>query len=130
MTSACICKETLRKDTQVILKFRDSFFKICLHLINSNYTSYFLPSLMRSSGAGTSKEIPRNNNEVSLPAIPITFLFSFFNSSCSIKKLFNRIPYKSTCHPIFRLIRWIRMYSLWSRYPMNRARNVTTPRIF
>ena len=63
MTSACILKDTLRNDTQVFLRFRDSTFEICLHLTNLNCTSYFLPSLMLSSGAGTSKEIPLKNNE-------------------------------------------------------------------
>ena len=42
MTSACIFKETLRKDTQVFLNFKNSILEICLHLINSNFTSYFL----------------------------------------------------------------------------------------
>ena len=94
MTSARIFKDTLRNDTQVFLNFRDSIFEICLHLINSNFTSDFLPSLMRSSGAGASKEIPLNNSEVSLPAIPITFLYSLLQLSWLIKSLFNFIHYQ------------------------------------
>ena len=87
MTSACIFKDTLRNKTQVFLKFRDSIFAICLHLINWNCTLYFLPSVMLSSGTGTSKEIPLHNNEVSLPAIPITLSFPLFQFSCPITKL-------------------------------------------
>ena len=67
MPSACIFKDTLRNDTQVLLKLRDSIFESYSHLINSNFISCFLPSPMMSSGAETSKEIPRNNSEVSLP---------------------------------------------------------------
>ena len=104
MTSACIFKDTLRNDTQVFLKFRNSIFEICLRIINSSFTSNFLLPLIRSSGAATSKEVPLKNSEVSLPAIPITLLFSFFKSNCSSKKFFNFISHKSTCHPIFRLI--------------------------
>ena len=85
MTSVCIFNDTLRNDTEVFLKIRDSIYEICLNFINSNFTCYFLLSSMLSSGAGTSKEIPLNNNEVSLPAIPITLSFSFFQFSCSIK---------------------------------------------
>ena len=86
MTSACIFKDTLRNETQVFHEFKDSFFEICLHLINSNSTTYFLTSSMLSGGAGTAKEIPpdqmwgiitRNNDH---------FLISFFQFSCSIKK--------------------------------------------
>ena len=73
MTSACYSKDTFRNHTHVFLKFRDSIFEICLHLINLNCTSYFLPSSMLSSGAGTSKEIP-----LSLPAILITLFFFIF----------------------------------------------------
>ena len=78
MTSACILKDTLRNDTQVFLKFRDSIFEVCLHLINSKFTPYFLPSSMLSSDSGTSNEIPHHESGLSLPAIPINFSFSFF----------------------------------------------------
>ena len=54
MTSACIFRDTLGNETQVFLKIGDSNFEICLHLINSNFTFYFLPSSMLSSGAETS----------------------------------------------------------------------------
>ena len=78
MKSACIFKDTLRNDTQVFLKFRDSIFENCLHLINSNCTSYFLPSSMLSSGAGTSKKIPLHESGLSVPPVPITLSFFIF----------------------------------------------------
>ena len=87
MTSASIFKDTLRSDTQVFLKFRDPIFEICLHLINSNCTSYLLPSWMLSSGAGTSKEIPLHESALSLPAILIALSFSFFEFSYSLNKI-------------------------------------------
>ena len=58
MTSACISKDAMRNHTQAFLKFKDSIFEICLHLINLNGTLHFLLLLMRSSGAGTSNKIP------------------------------------------------------------------------
>ena len=84
MTSACIFKDTLRNHTQVFLKFRDSIIEICLHLINFNCTLDFLLSLMQSSGAGTSNEIPLQENALALPAILITLPFSFFDISYSL----------------------------------------------
>ena len=75
MTSACNSKDILRNYTQVFLRFRYSFFEICLHLINSNFTPYLLFSSAVSSGAGTSKEIPFDEMDLSLPAVPITFGF-------------------------------------------------------
>ena len=88
MTSACIFKETLRNDTQVFLKFRNPILEICLHLINSNFTSYFLPSLMQRSGAGTSNEIPLQKSGLALSAILITLPFSFFEISYSLDKIY------------------------------------------
>ena len=87
MTSAFILKDTLRNDTQVFLKFRDSIFEICSHLINSKFTSYFLPSPMLSNGAETSKEIPLHESGFSSPAILIILSFWLFQFSCSIKNL-------------------------------------------
>ena len=81
MTSACIFKDTLRNHTQLFLKFRDSIIEICLHLINFNCTLEFLLSLMQSSGAGTSNEIPLQEGALALPAILITLPFSFFDIS-------------------------------------------------
>ena len=81
MTSACIFEGTLRNHTQVFLKFRDSIIEICLHLIIFNCTLDFLLSLMQSSGAGTSDEIPLQESALALPATLITLPFSFFNSS-------------------------------------------------
>ena len=85
MTSACIFKDTLRNHTQVFHKFRDSIYEICLHLINSHFTSYFLPSSMQSNGGGTSKEIPLQESDLSLPAILINLQFSLFQSVASIR---------------------------------------------
>ena len=105
MTSACISKDTLRNDTQVCLKFSDSIFEICLHLINSNFTSYFLPSSMPSSGEGTSKEILLHESGLSLPAIPIAFYFSILEVSFSIKKFIPSPLFNSTWHLTLQLIR-------------------------
>ena len=58
MTSACNFRDTLMDDTQVFLEYKISFFEICLHLINSNFTPYFLTPSTLSSNAGTSKEVP------------------------------------------------------------------------
>ena len=89
MKSPCIFKDTWRNDTQVALNFRDSIFEICLHLIHSNCTSYFVPSSKLSSGAGTSKEIPLEESGLSLPAILITLSFSFFEISYSLGKIYS-----------------------------------------
>ena len=85
MTSACIFKDNLRNRTQVFLKFRDSILGICLHLINSNCTLNFPPSVMLSGGAGTSNEIPLQENGLALAAILITLPFSVFEISRTIK---------------------------------------------
>ena len=86
MTSACISKDTLRNDTKVFLNFRKFIHEISLHLINFNFTSYFLPSSMQSSGAGTSNEIPLQKRGLALSAILITLPFSFFEISYSLDK--------------------------------------------
>ena len=124
--SACIFKDRLRNDTQVFLKFRDSIFEICLHLINSNFTSYFLPSSMLSSGAGTSKEIPLHESGLSLSAILITLSFSFFEFSCSIENFIQSPFLKSICHPKLQSNRKILMCFLWTKYPMSPVRSGTT----
>ena len=85
MTSACIFKDALRNHTQAFLKFRDSIFEICLHLINFNFTLDFLPSMMLSSGAGTSNEIPLQERGLALLALLITLPLSIFEISCTIK---------------------------------------------
>ena len=85
MTSACIFKDTLRNHTQVFLKFGNSILEICLHLINLNCTLDLLPSIMLSSGAGTSNVIPLQERGLALPAIPITLPFSIFQISRTIK---------------------------------------------
>ena len=81
MTSACIFKDTLRNHTQVFLKFRDSITEISLHLINFNCILDSQLSLMQSSGAGKSNEIPLQESALALPAILITLPFSFFDIS-------------------------------------------------
>ena len=86
MTSAFISKDTFGNDTQVFLKFRNSIFEICLHLINLNCTLDFLPSMVLSSGAGTSNEIPPQESGLALAAILITLPFSIFEISRTIKK--------------------------------------------
>ena len=91
MTSTCIFIDTLRNHTQVFLKFRDSIIEICLHLINFNCTLDFLLSLMQSSGAGTSNEIPLQESALAKPAIQITLPFSFFDISYSLHQFINLI---------------------------------------
>ena len=89
MTSACIFKDLLRNGTQVFFNFRNPILEICLHLINSNFTSYFLPSSMQSSGAGTSNEIPLQESGLELPAILITLPFSLFEISYPLDKIYS-----------------------------------------
>ena len=73
-------KDTLRNHTEVFLKFRDSILEICLRLINFNGTLDFLPSIMLSSGAGTSNAIPLRESGFALPAILITPpIFIYYN---------------------------------------------------
>ena len=79
MTSASIFKDTLRNDTQMFFKFKDSIFEICLHLLNSNSTPYFLSSTMLSNGAGTSKHLPPDD------PCRLTFLYSITSSRNFIK---------------------------------------------
>ena len=88
MTSSCIFKDTFRKDTRVFLKFKISIIEICLHLINSSYTPYFLTTSTLSRNEGTSKEIPPDEKCFSLPAIPMTFSVQYFSFSCCDKKIF------------------------------------------
>ena len=87
MMSACIFKDALRNHIQAFLKFRDSIFEICLHLINLNGTLESLLSLMRSSGAGTSNEIPLQGSAHALPAVLIILPFSFFDISYLLHQL-------------------------------------------
>ena len=89
MTSACILKDTLRNDTQMFLKFIDTIFEICLHLINSNITSSFLTSSPPSSYAGTSKEIPPDESKVSLPQYRSLSDFNCFHSAASTKDTYS-----------------------------------------
>ena len=85
MTSACIFKDTLRNDTQVFLNFGNSIFEICLHLINSNSTPYFLSSSMLSTGAGTSRLMKVDYH---YPQYRSLFDFNCSNSAASTKKTY------------------------------------------
>ena len=64
MTSACILKDKLKNDTQMILKLKVSIFEICLPPINFSSTPYFLTSSTLSRNAGTSKETPPNEKRI------------------------------------------------------------------
>ena len=80
MTSACIFKDTLRNHTQVFLEFRDSI----LRFIYISSTSTSRPtshlSVTKSSGAGTSKEIPLQESGRLSSAILITLpIFIYWN---------------------------------------------------
>ena len=136
MTSACIFKDTMRKHTQVFLKFRDSVFEICLHLIHSNFTPYFLTSSTPSSDARTSKEIPPDENELPLPAKLITFQFQFPQFSCFDKEdLFSLFLKFQTWAPTCQPNRLTPMYSMWNSrpttkvYPDQTRRLSSTPQI-
>ena len=81
MTSACIFKDILRNHTQKVLEFRNSILRFVY--ISSTLTALltsYLPT-MQSRGAGTSNEIPLQESALALPAILITFPFSFFDIS-------------------------------------------------
>ena len=96
MRSACIFKDTLRNDTRVFLKFRNFIFEVCLHLINPNCTLYFLPSVMLSSRARTSNEIPLQESGLALSAILITLPFSFLEITYSLEKIHSILYIKMT----------------------------------
>ena len=80
MTSACIFKDTLRNHTQVFLEFRNSILRFVYvsSTPTSRPTSHL--SVMHSSGAGTSKEIPLQESGRLSSAILITLpIFIFWN---------------------------------------------------
>ena len=120
MTSACIFEDTFRNDTQVFLKIRISILEICLHLINSNFTSYSLPS----STQRTSNKIPLQKNGLALSTILITLLFSFFEISFSLDKFIYSCLIK--CPPIFRWLRVIPTCSMWNKSQTNLVHSGTT----
>ena len=81
MTSACIFKDILKNHTQIFLEFRNSILRfVYISLTSTALLNSFLP-LMQISGAGTSNEIPLQENALALPAILITLPFSFFDIS-------------------------------------------------
>ena len=96
MTSACIFKNAMRNHTQVFLKIRNSILEICSHLISSNFASYFLPSLMHSSGAGTSNKNPLQESGLAFPEILITLPVSFFKISYPPAKIYSILYNKMT----------------------------------
>ena len=127
MTSACIFKDASRNHTQVFLKFRNSVLEICLHLINLNCSLDLLPSIMLSSGAGTSNEIPLQKSGLALPAILITLPFSVFELSYSLHKLIQFCLLK--CPPIFWWLRVIPTCSMWNQLQTNLVHSGTTRQI-
>ena len=124
MTSECIFKDTLRNYTQVFFKFKDSILGICSHLINSNFTSYFLPSSMHSSGAGTSNEFPLQESGLAITAILITLPFSFLKSITPLIKFIQFCLLK--CPPIFRWLRIIPTCPMWNKPRTNLVQSGTT----
>ena len=89
MTSACIFKDALRNHTQVILEFRNSIFEILFtsHLTsNALLTSHL--SLMRSSGAGTSNEIPLQESRQYHDRYSSLYQFYLLQSVVSITIIF------------------------------------------
>ena len=127
MTSACIFKDALKNHTQIFLKFGESIFEICLHLINLNATLESLLSLMRRSGAGTSKEIPLQESALTLPAILITLPFSFFNISYLLHQFITLISKMTSNIP--RLLMTL-MCSMWNKAQVNLVHKDTIPPIF
>ena len=88
MFSACFFEHTLRNNTQVFLKLKDSFLRFV-------YISSTRPSLLTSSmlsrGAVASKEIPPHQQWGIITRNIDHFLISVSSLSCSIKSLFNFI---------------------------------------
>ena len=128
MTSACIVKDTLRNGSQVFLKFRDSVFEICLHLINLNFTSYYLASSPLSSDAGTSKKIPLDEKRNILTLNTDHFLIS--TSSIQLlqqKKIYIVESKISSWPPMSQWNQWTPMYSTWSNFRTSQAHIETTP---
>ena len=111
----------------MFLKLRNSIFEICLHLINSYCTLYFLPSVMLSSGAGTSKEIPLPESGLALPAILITLPFLLLKSVIHLIKFIQSCLIK--CPPIFRWLRVIPTCSLWNKSQTDLVHSGTTRQI-
>ena len=124
MTSARIVRDTSRNHTQVFLRFRNSYLEIYLNLIYLNFTLDLLPSIMLSSGARTSNEIPLRKSGLALPAILITFPFSFSEISNLLHKLIQFCLIN--CPPIFRWLRVIRTCSMWNQPQTNLVHSGTT----
>ena len=69
MKSACIFKEMLRNDTQVFLKLGNLHSAFCLHVINFNFTVFYLnPSILLFT-AETSKSLPLDGGQIFIPGI-------------------------------------------------------------
>ena len=87
MTSAWIFKDTLRNDTQVFLKFRNSILEIRLHPIKLQL-HFLLPTFIDAEQRrGNIKQIPLQKSGLALSAILITPPFSFFEISYSLDKV-------------------------------------------
>ena len=78
MKSTCIFKDTLRNDTQELLGYKIYIFEICLNPINFSFVPYFPTSSALTRSAGTPKEFPPDENELSVRAKP------FFRSQLSL----------------------------------------------
>ena len=106
MTSACMFKDTLRNDTQVFLKFKISIFEISSHLINFNFTPYFLTLSMLTTNAGTSKEIPLDEkwNTITRNTIHFSKVNTYYSAAFyqSLKlKMFRPISSESNDFDLF-----------------------------
>ena len=66
-------RDTMRNNTQGFLKFESFSLRFCLHPINLNFTRYVLISAVLTRNAGTSKAIPIDEIDLSLPQKPIVF---------------------------------------------------------
>ena len=127
MTSACIFKDTLRNDTQVFLKFRDSVFEICSQLELHFLLLTFIDAEQRSgniTGNPASQKWTIINRNTDHSLIFIISQIQLFDQE------FIQFPFlKPTNHPTLQSFRRILMCSLWSRYPMSPVRSGTTLRI-
>ena len=92
MTSACIFKDTLRNHTQVFLEFRNSILRFDYISSTSTALLTLYLSLMLSSGAGPSKEIPLQESGRLLSVILITLpIFIYWNQLSRSDELFFKI---------------------------------------
>ena len=88
MTSTCIFKDTLRNDTQVFFRFKDSTLRILY--ISSFQLHSWLPKFIDAEQelGKYQRKCHLMKSELSLPAIPVFFRFQFHWISCCDKKIF------------------------------------------